>query len=76
MDTQIPPKQRVSTLGEGKGYLDVPEAVRGTGEAWLVYRLTPRDVLNKRSLQPGPETDIDKLWRARIVIRKKFEYGR
>ena len=75
-DTQIPPKQRVSTLGEGKGYLDVPEAVRGTGEAWLVYRLTPRDVLNKRSLQPGPETDIDKLWRARIVIRKKFEYGR
>jgi hypothetical protein len=74
-DTQIPPLQRVDTLGEGAGYVDVPEATSGTGELWLVYRLTPRDVLNKRSLVPGPDTDIDRLWEARIVVRKEFKYG-
>jgi len=74
-DTQIQPQQRVSTLGDGKGFLDVPEAVSGTGEVWLVYRLTPRDVLNKKSLAPGSAHDIGKLWRARIVIRTPFEYG-
>jgi hypothetical protein len=74
-DTQIPPLARVDTLGEGPGYIEVPEADRGTGEVWLVYRLTPRDVLNKRSLEPGRLDDIDKLWRARVVLRKEFTYG-
>ena len=74
-DTQIPPKARVSTLGEGKGYLDVPEAVSGTGEAWLVYRLTPRDVLNKRSLQYTEGDDHTKLWQARVIHRLEFTYG-
>ncbi len=74
-DTQIPPLARVDTLGEGAGFVDVPEASSGTGEAWLVYRLTPRDVLNKRSLEEGPPNDIKRLYRARVVIRKEFTYG-
>lgn len=74
-DTQIPPLARVATLGEGKGYLDVPEATAGTGEAWLVYRLTPRDVLNKASLKAGDEDDIGRLWRARVVVRVEFRFG-
>ncbi len=74
-DTQIPPLARVDTLGEGKGYIDVPEATSGTGEAWLVYRLTPRDVLNKRSLDPGDRNDIKRLYRARVVIRLEFSFG-
>ncbi|MDJ0523327.1 MAG: multiheme c-type cytochrome [Planctomycetota bacterium] len=75
-DTQIPPLARVDTLGEGPGYVDLPEASSGTGEAWLVYRLTPRDVLNKRSLDEGDPHDIDRLYRARVVIRKEFTYGK
>lgn len=74
-DTQIPPLARVSTLGEGLGYLDVPEATSGRGEAWLVYRLTPRDVLNKASLKTGNMDDIDRLWRARVVHRVEFTFG-
>ncbi|MDA1195621.1 MAG: multiheme c-type cytochrome [Planctomycetota bacterium] len=70
-DTQIPPLERVSTLGEGLGYVDVPEATSGTGEAWLVYRLTPRDVLNSRSLK----VEEAQLWLARVVVRKEFTYG-
>ena len=75
-DTQIPPLARVDTLGDGPGFIDVPEAVAGTGEAWLVYRLTPRDVLNAQSLRPGPPNDIAKLWLARVVVREAFTYGR
>jgi hypothetical protein len=74
-DTQIPPLARVDTLGEGPGYIDVPEAAAGSGEAWLVYRLTPRDVLNKRSLREGSPNDLDKIWVARVVARKEFTYG-
>lgn len=74
-DTQIPPLARVDTLGEGPGFVDVPTASAGTGEAWLVYRLTPRDVLNKRSLEEGDPHDIKRLYRARVVIRKEFTYG-
>ncbi len=74
-DTQIPPLVRTSTRGEGLGYLDVPEASSGTGEAWLVYRLTPRDVLNKRSLTAGTAHDIKKLWLARVIVRVEFTYG-
>lgn len=74
-DTQIGPLETASTKGEGLGYVDVPEARAGTGEAWLVYRLTPRDVLNKKSLEAGPRDDIGRLWRARVVIRQAFEYG-
>jgi len=75
-DTQIPPLARVDTLGEGLGYVDVPEAVEGTGEAWLVYRLTPRDVLNQGSLSSDSGDDIARLWRARVVIRETFSFGR
>jgi hypothetical protein len=74
-DTQIPPQQRVSTLGEGPGFLEVPEAVSGTGEAWLVYRLTPRDALNKRSLDPEAVDDHTRLWQARVIVRTPFTYG-
>jgi hypothetical protein len=74
-DTQIPPLARVDTLGEGPGYVDVPEAVSGTGEVWLVYRLTPRDVLNKRSLESASTDDVGKLWQARVVLRKEFTFG-
>ncbi len=75
-DTQIPPLMRVDTLGEGPGFIDIPEAKSGTGEAWLVYRLTPRDVLNKKSLEVKNPHDVDKLWRARVVLRKEFTYGK
>jgi hypothetical protein len=75
-DTQISPLQRVDTRGDGNGYVDVPEVSRGSGELWLVYRLTPRDVLNKSSLVPEDEGDVEKLWRARVVLRKEFEFGK
>ncbi len=72
LDTQIPPLARVSGLGElWKGWRDLPPGARGRGEAWLVYRLTPSDVLEPLSLEDGPLV----LYRARLVARTAFEYG-
>jgi hypothetical protein len=79
-DTQIPPGERVSALGQWSGYVDVPEARSGKGEAWLVYRLTPRDVLDERSipeskLSPHYEHDLGNTQVAVRVIKVEFEYG-
>lgn len=72
LDTQIPPLARVSGLGDRwKGYLDVPEARAGRGEVWLVYRLTPSDVLTAESLLDLPL----ELYRARLVARAAFTFG-
>ena len=71
-DTQIGPLQRISGIEAEKGYVDWPEAVEGRGEAWLVYRLTPEDMLEKESLTE-PETLT--YYRARVVLRKEFTYG-
>lgn len=72
VDTQVPPLARVAGLSDRwKGAVDVPEAVRGRGEAWLVYRLTPSDVLEPQSLEDLPL----KLYRARVVLRTPFTYG-
>jgi hypothetical protein len=72
-DTQIPPLARVSGLEAETGYVDVPEATAGKGEAWLVYRLTPSDMLEPESLS-APE-DF-RHYRARVVRRVEFTYGR
>jgi hypothetical protein len=71
-DTQIAPLERVSQKEDMKGYVDVPEATKGRGEAWLVYRLTPDDALVKESV-----TDPEhlKFYRARVVKKVSFEYG-
>jgi hypothetical protein len=70
-DTQIAPLARVSAMPDEKGFVDVPEAIEGRGEAWLVYRLTPKDVLEAASL-----TDESfSLYRARVVVRKEFTFG-
>jgi hypothetical protein len=72
VDTQIPPLARVSGLGAWKGEVRVPGLARGRGEAWLVYRLTPEDVLVPESL-----TDPDVVaYRARRVLSVPFEFGR
>jgi hypothetical protein len=71
LDTQIPPLARVSALSDrSKGFLDVPEAARGRGELWLVYRLTPSDVLEAASLTDEAPT----LYRARVVQRTSFTF--
>jgi hypothetical protein len=72
LDTQIPPGARVSGLGDRwKGYFDAPASWRGRGEAWLIYRLTPSDVLEPLSLDDGPLV----LYRARRVTSQDFRYG-
>lgn len=73
-DTQIPPLERVATLGEGPGFLEFPTLTGGRGEAWLVYRLTPRDVLTEDSLKAheGPD-DVEDPTLARVVERVSFE---
>ncbi len=71
-DTQIPPLARISGIEDEKGYVDVPEAKKGHGEAWLVYRLTPQDMLVPESLTK-PEQYED--YRARVVTRVEFTYG-
>jgi nitrate/TMAO reductase-like tetraheme cytochrome c subunit len=76
-DTQIAPLERVSGLprdgsgpGSWRGYVDVPVR-KGRGEAWLVYRLTPEDVLVAESL-----TDPSfQPYRARRVETTTFEFG-
>ena len=71
-DTQIPPLGRVSSIEAEKGYVDVPEARAGRGEAWLVYRLTPSDMLEKESLSSPEDFQY---YRARVVARVEFTYG-
>jgi hypothetical protein len=72
IDTQIPPGARVSGLGDRfRGAIEVPEAKRGRGELWLVYRLTPKDVLEAASLEVGPLV----LYRARVIVRTPFTFG-
>lgn len=75
-DTQIAPGERVSAAGEWKGYVDVPEAVSGRGEAWLVYRLTPRHALNKKSLDPANPHDLGTAEIAPIVVKVEFTFGK
>jgi hypothetical protein len=74
-DTQIPPLARVSTLGEGAGVFET-ELTAGRGEAWLVYRLTPRDALVEASLaaHEGPDDVVDTTV-ARVVQRIAFTFG-
>ncbi len=71
-DTQIGPLQRVSQIEAEPGYVDHPQAVAGRGEAWLVYRLTPEDMLEKESLTKPDEFSY---YRARVVHRVEFNYG-
>lgn len=71
-DTQIAPLERVSTLHKQLGYVDVPEARKGRGEAWLVYRLVPEDALVKESVEKPEEF---RHLRARVVTRVEFEFG-
>jgi nitrate/TMAO reductase-like tetraheme cytochrome c subunit len=71
-DTQIPPLTRVSGLEAEKGYVDVPEVRAGRGEAWLVYRLTPSDMLEEESIT---KPDAFKAYRARLVKRVSFTFG-
>ncbi len=79
-DTQVPAGERVSALGQWSGYVDVPEAKSGKGEAWLVYRLTPRDVLDARSIpdskvSPHYSHDLGNAQVAVRVISLEFTYG-
>ena len=71
-DTQVPPGARVSSLQAEKGYVDIPEARAGRGEVWLVYRLTPEDVLDERS---RTEPEAFEYYRARVVQVVPFTYG-
>ncbi len=75
-DTQIPPGERVSGLGRHRGANDVPEATKGTGELWLVYRLTPRDVLKAESFKPKDPHDLGNARVATVVEVVKFTYGK
>jgi hypothetical protein len=70
-DTQVPPLARVSGMHDEPGYLDLPGVTSGRGEMWLVYRLTPSDVLSAASLEEGPVVH----YRARVVLRKDFTFG-
>ncbi len=68
-DTQIPPLARVSKMGTWAGSVVVPGVTGGKGEAWLVYRMTPKDALTEESLvDPEPVKD-----RARRVLVVPFE---
>jgi hypothetical protein len=69
-DTQIPPLQRVSKLGLQSGYVDVPGVTRGTGEAWLVYRLTTEDALDAEAL----DDPTFQPYRARRVLTVPFTF--
>jgi nitrate/TMAO reductase-like tetraheme cytochrome c subunit len=71
-DTQIPALARISTLEDEKGYVDVPTATSGRGEAWLVYRLTIHDTLVEESLT---QPEAFEYYRARVVARVEFTYG-
>ncbi len=71
-DTQIPPLARVSGMGGWPGFVDVPVAA-GTGEAWLVYRMTPEDVLSAESLADHAPFQM---YVARRVARVPFTFGR
>jgi hypothetical protein len=71
-DTQIAPLARVSGIEAEKGYVDVPDAVSGRGEAWLVYRLTPSDMLEEESVSTPEDF---RFYRARVVDRVEFTYG-
>lgn len=71
-DTQIGPLQRVSGIEAEKGYVDWPTATSGRGEAWLVYRLTPEDMLEEESVT---EPQTLSLQRARVLKRVEFTYG-
>jgi len=75
-DTQIPPLARVDTLGEGPGYVDLPDVAAGRGEAWLVYRLTPRDALEPESLTLQDVRGENEIYLARVVLRVPFEFGK
>ena len=70
-DTQLPPLQRVSGLGDWKGYLDVPRLTSGHGEAWLVYRTTPNDVLDEAAANDPSYRD----YRARRLWVVPFRFG-
>lgn len=80
-DTQIPPGKRMSFASDKyPGVLEVKEARKGRGEVWLVYRLTPRDALSRRSLELGEENAADlgedgKRGFAVVVSRHPFHYG-
>lgn len=74
-DTQIQPGERVSGLGKFPGMVEIPEARSGKGEVWLVYRLTPRDVLDSRSLDVPTPHDIGNEGRAVLVQKLEFTYG-
>ena len=52
--------------------MDVAEARAGRGEAWLVYRLTPSDMLDEKSIT---EPERFQYYRARLVERVEFTYG-
>ncbi len=75
-DTQIAPLARVSTNGDGPGRYTLKGVKKGRGEAWLVYRLTPRDWLTEDSLkaESGPD-DIQDVQTARVVHRVTFTFG-
>jgi hypothetical protein len=74
VDTQVPPLARVGALSDKwRGRVDLPEARKGRGEAWLVYRLTPSDVLEPESLDDSLPL---KLYRARVVVRTPFTFGK
>ncbi len=73
-DTQIPPLARVDTLGEGAGFIDVPGVRKGRGEAWLVYRLTPRDALVPESLTLRDVRGDEDVYIARVIQRVEFEF--
>ena len=80
-DTQVPPGERVSGLGQWSGYVDMPNAKSGKGEAWLVYRLTPRDVLDARSIpesnvSPHDPHDLGNTQVAVRVQKVEFTYGK
>lgn len=71
-DTQIPPLARVSKMGTWSGTVTVPGVTAGTGEAWLVYRMTPKDALTPESLVDGEYVKD----RARRVVSVPFTFGK
>ncbi len=75
-DSQIPPLVRTSSRGDGSGRFTTA-LTKGRGEAWLVYRLTPRDALVKESLDAasGPDDVPEELADvARVVHRVEFTF--